>query len=242
MHLQAIHLRADQFPTNNRYPFNQAVLRETPVIEFVSPVTFFAGENGTGKTTLLEAICRKCGIHMWRSAERSRYEVNPHEDQLYRYIEAEWVGGPVPGAFFGSDTFRHFTRSLDEWAAADPGMLDYFGGQSLVTKSHGQSMMAYFRSRYRIPGLYLLDEPETALSPKNQLALARLLVETGRAGRAQFIVATHSPILLACPDATILSFDSAPVETIAYQDTETFVLYRRFMENPGSHMTLEDPS
>jgi predicted ATPase len=185
---------------------------------------------------LLEAITRKCGIHMWRSAERTRYEVNPHEEQLHRFISLDWADGPVPGSFFGSDTFRHFTRSLDEWAAADSGMLAYFGGESLVTKSHGQSTLAYFASRYQIRGLYLLDEPETALSPKNQLGLARILMEMSRAGHAQFIVATHSPILLACPDARILSFDSVPVRQIGYEETDYYRLYKSFMEDPGKHL------
>jgi predicted ATPase len=172
--------------------------------------------------------------------ERTRYQVNPYEKQFQQFIRVEWANGQVPGSYFGSDTFNYFTRSLDEWAAADPGMLQYFGGQSLVTQSHGQSLMAYFRSRYKIKGLYLLDEPETALSPRSQVGLVKLLHEMGQAGHAQFIVATHSPILLACPGAQILSFDNSPVQPIAYQETDYYRLYKAFMANP--HQFLADDS
>jgi len=155
-------------------------------------VTLFVGENGSGKSTLLEALCHKCGIHIWREVERTRFEVNPYEDQLYHYLAVEWTNSRVSGSFFGSDVFRYFAHSLDEWAAADPGMLDYFGGKSLVTQSHGQSLLSFFRARYRLKGLYLLDEPETALSPRSQLELVKILRDTSQAGHAQFIVATHS--------------------------------------------------
>jgi predicted ATPase len=118
----------------------------------------------------------------------------------------------------------------------DPGLLKYFGGKSLMTQSHGQSLMAYFNSRLKIKGLYILDEPETALSPKSQLELLALLGEAGRSGQAQFIIATHSPILLACPGARILSFDAAPVRQIKYEDTEHYRIYNDFMANPQKYI------
>jgi len=93
--------------------------------------------------------------------------------------------------------------------------------------------MAFFQSRFKLKGLYFLDEPETALSPKSQLALLKLLKDMGEAGKAQFIIATHSPILLACPGAEIFSFDSIPVETITYEDTPYYQIYKSFMENPS---------
>ncbi|MFZ5564583.1 MAG: AAA family ATPase, partial [Thermodesulfobacteriota bacterium] len=117
----------------------------------------------------------------------------------------------------------------DAWAAADPGQLKYFGGKSLLTQSHGQSMMSYFRALYKVKGLYLLDEPETALSPKSQLELLKIIGENSRAGHAQFIMATHSPILLACDGAVIYSFDQAPVQIIPYEETGHYRLYRDFL-------------
>ena len=122
-------------------------------------------------------------------------------------------------------------RSISVQHARFSGQLRYFGGHSLMNLSHGQSLMSYFRSRYRIRGLYFLDEPETALSPKSQLELLAVLTEMSRAGHAQFIIASHSPMLLACPGADIYSFDSAPVSRIRYEDTEHYRVYREFMEN-----------
>jgi predicted ATPase len=229
VHLKRVRIRSDLFPTREHYPFSLEVLRRTGGLEFSSPVTFFVGENGCGKSTLLESITRACRIHIWRGDQRTRYDPNPHEGQLYRYIEREWADGGVNGSYFSSQNFQNFSRIVDEWAASDPDVLEYFGGRSLLTQSHGQSLMAFFRSRFSRTGLYLLDEPETALSPKTQLALLQLLREDAGGGRAQFIIATHSPILLSCPGATIYSFDHIPIRPIAYQDTEHYRVYRQFM-------------
>ena len=101
-----------------------------------------------------------------------------------------------------------------------------------MAQSHGQSLMAYFKSRFKIIGIYFLDEPETALSPKSQVQLLNLLEDMGRSGHAQFIIASHSPILLACPGAEILSFDENPVKQIDYEDTNHFRIYKEFMADP----------
>jgi len=229
MHLNGLRLFPERYPVRDRYPFNQKLLTETRRIAFPTPVTVFVGENGTGKSTLLEAISNRCGIHIWREETRTRLEPNPYEDRLYRYLEPEWTHGKVPGSFFGGSIFGQFARLLETWAATDPAQLSYFGGTSLVTQSHGQSILAFFRSRYRVPGLYLLDEPETALSPKSQVELLGILQDVSAAGNAQFILATHSPLLMACPGATLLSFDRSPVEPIALEDTDHFRIYRDFL-------------
>ncbi|MBP7584572.1 MAG: AAA family ATPase [Spirochaetes bacterium] len=244
MHLKRIDILNNAFPATGAYPFSLEVLRRTRGLEFPGPVTFFVGENGSGKSTLLEAICLRCGIHIWRGDERTRCTPNPLERELYRFISHEWGAGPVPGAFFSSNLFQNFARILDEWAASDPGVLEFFGGRSLLTLSHGQSLMSFFRARFAVKGIYLLDEPETALSPKSQIILLRLLVEMAAAGHAQFIIATHSPILLACPGALIYSFDRAPVETVRYRDTEHYRVYRAFMDDTegvlGRLATVDD--
>jgi predicted ATPase len=229
MHLKSVNIHADSYPTREFYPFNLEVLEQTDRIDFRTPVTLLAGENGTGKSTLLEAIANRAAIHIWEDRGRVRCKVNPYENKLYRCISLDWTDGRVPGSFFGAAVFRDFARILDEWAATDPGQLDYFGGQSLLTQSHGQSLMAFFKARYAVRGLYLLDEPETALSPKSQIGLLQVLARAGAAGHAQFVIATHSPILLACPGATIYSFDHVPVRTVDYEQTDHYQMYRRFM-------------
>ena len=239
LHLEEIKLLSEQYPARDHYPFNIEVLQRTGTTPFSSPVTFFVGENGSGKTTLLEALARRCRIHIWSGIERTRSIINPYEERLFLYIEVKWTDGTVPGSFFSSQIFRNFAQLVDEWEADNPGQIDYFGGKSLIAQSHGQSIMSFFKSRYKIKGLYLLDEPETALSPKSQLELLKLLQEMGALGHAQFIIATHSPILLACPGSTIYSFDDAPVKTIQYEDTEYYRIYKTFMENPGRYFKEE---
>jgi predicted ATPase len=236
MHLKKIMLFPEKYPSLNHYPFNHRIFQETRDLEFSTPVTFFVGENGTGKSTLLRAIAHKCYIHIWKDSDRICLEKNPYEEMLYRFIAVEWVKDVVPGSFFASDLFSHFAQNVDEWAASDPEMLKYFGGKSLVAQSHGQSLMSYFRARYRLKGLYLLDEPETALSPGSQLAFVKVLKEMAGKGHAQFIIASHSPILLACPGAIIYSFDEIPVKDIAYEDTEHYRVYKSFMKDPSKYL------
>lgn len=237
MHLNRVVLHPQQYPTRDRYPFDLPVFHQTERIDFLTSITLFVGENGTGKSTLLEALACKCGIHIWRQLENRRVEINRYEDRFRDYLSVEWADGRVPGSFFGSSIFKDFVHILEEWATADPGQLDDFGGKSLMTQSHGQSLMSYFTARYRLKGLYLLDEPETALSPRTQFQLLELLARTGAAGHAQFIIATHSPILLACPGATIYSFDHVPLRSLQYEETEHYRMYRDFLEN--RHRFLE---
>jgi predicted ATPase len=154
MHINRISLHPEKYPTRDHYPFNLPIFHQTRQLTLDSPVTFFIGENG---------------IHIWRSPEGMRYKRNPYEKAMRYFVKVEWTDGRVPGSYFSSDNYRYFSFAVDEWAASDANQLNYFGGKSLVTQSHGQSLMSFFSSRYKIRGLYLLDEPETALSPKSQL-------------------------------------------------------------------------
>lgn len=237
MHLKSVHLLHDTFPTSDSYPFNFEIFHTTDYLEFRKPVTFFIGENGSGKSTLLKAIAQRCLVHIWREEMRARYHTNRYEDELHKYLDAEWTSGRVPGAFFASEMFLHFAQMLDEWAVADSGILTYFGNKSLMEKSHGQSHMAYFRHRFKIKGLYLLDEPENALSPRMQIELLKLFQQLSTLGTTQLIIATHSPILLAYPDAEIYSFDHAPIQTVTYEETDYYQIYRDFLNNRERYLT-----
>ena len=228
-HLNSVTLHPEKYPTDSHYPFSLPLFNQTKQMRFELPVTFFVGENGTGKSTLLEAIALASDIHIWRRYEGVRYQFNPYEKQLYRYISVEWANGKATGSYFGSEIFNDFRRIVDSWAASDPGQLEYFGGKSLCALSHGQSIMSYFRSCYARGGIYFLDEPETALSPKSQLEFLDILRENGREGLAQYIIATHSPILLAYENAEIFSFDHCPVREIAYRETDHYKIYRNFL-------------
>jgi len=236
LHLKNVTLNPEKYPTQDSYPFCLPILQNTKKVILEKPVTLFVGENGTGKSTLLEAMAIACGIHIWRNTERSRPGYNPYEDRLHQYISVEWENGRVPGSFFGSKIFQHFAELLDEWAAADLGQLHCFGGKSLTTQSHGQSLMSFFRSRYQIKGLYLLDEPETALSPKTQIEMLALIRNMIGDGHAQFIIATHSPILLACPNATIYSFDQPIVLPVTYEETDHYRIYKSFLTDRSTYL------
>ncbi len=231
-YLLSVRLVPERFPTAEHYPFSLPLLRQTQSLALDAPVTILVGENGTGKSTLLEAIARRAGIHIWREGARPRLRPNPYEGLLHRCLEVCWADGPVPGAFFSSQSHREFSEMMDEMASLDPGQLAAYGGESLVTRSHGESCMAYFRNRYRLRGLYLLDEPETALSPRRQLELLEVLAATAHAGGAQFILATHSPILLACPGARVYSLDEAPPRIVDWHQTGHWQTYREFFANP----------
>ena len=228
LHIDNFHIAADDFPTTEQYPYSLELVRTMSGVSFDSPITLFVGENGTGKSTILEALARACGVHIWRFETGARYRNNRFEETLYRHIRVGWTRGPVPGAFFGSEIFKDFAYLLDEWASTDPGQLKYFGGESLVTQSHGQSMMAYFQSRYAVKGLYFLDEPETALSPRSQMELMEIIQKNAGAGHAQFVVTTHSPLLLTMEGARIYSFDHLPVKSVSFRETEHFRVYKEF--------------
>lgn len=236
MHLKRVTIHPDKFPSTEQYPFNLQLFHNSGPLDLNPKVTLFVGENGTGKSTLLEAITQLCGIHIWRDSGRSRVNHSPFEKQFYKYISVEWAGERVTGSFFGSSIFQHFAQIVDEWSAADPGQLEYFGGKSLITQSHGQSLMSFFRSRYQIKGIYLLDEPETALSPGTQLELLDILTETSRHNQAQFIIATHSPILLAHPDSTLYCFNDNKIKQITYEETEHYKIYKSFMEDRSKYI------
>lgn len=236
MFLKKVTILQDKFPTEAYYPFNLEIFKNAASIDLASPVTIFTGENGTGKSTLLEAISRRCGIHIWEGEYRPRQKNNPYCRQMHNAISVEWVDETVPGSFFSSDVHRHFSLLLDEWAISNPGLFEYFGGKSLVTQPHGQGIISFFRARYKIKGLYIMDEPETALSPATQIELVNILKEMSEKGHAQFILATHSPILMACPGAKIFNFDNNTITETTYPDTQHFKIYKNFIEDSSRYI------
>ncbi len=236
MHLDKVRINSDGFPTQQCYPFNIPVIREPGELRFRKPVAFFVGENGSGKSTLLDAIARQCGIHVWDKPRRHLAHNNPHETKLADHITVSWTNGGAPGSLFRAETFRDFADFLDDVALCDPGRLRYHGGRILNTLSHGEGMLSYFGGRFQITGIYFLDEPESALSPSSQIQFLSLLQQLGSGGHAQFIIATHSPILLAHPGAQIFSFDSTPIAEVAYEDTSHYRLYKQFFTDRSAFL------
>ncbi len=240
MFIKAINIHNKNFPVLDRYPFNLGVLRGTDRVEFKSCITFFAGENGTGKSTLLEAIARKYGLTIWGGEKTHIVHRNPYETRLYDFIAIEegsmGRGGSIKGFIFRAENFFNYASNIDDFSMSDPGILQYYGGSSLNKKSHGQAFLSFLENRCKLKGLYLLDEPEAALSPSSQLAFLEILWKTANKGEGQFIISTHSPIILSCPGAHILSFDDIPIKEIAYRETRSYRFYKNFMADTASYL------
>ncbi|MGD8244669.1 MAG: AAA family ATPase [Anaerolineae bacterium] len=228
MYITRVQINGEDYPTRRCYPFNIPTLQDTSELRLESPIVLFVGENGSGKSTLLDAIAKKCGIPIWDKPKRHLAHENPYEDRLADYIDVVWKNGRVPGSLFRAETFHDLADFLDDLALCDPGRLKYHGGQLLNVLSHGEGILSYFGGRFRLKGLYVLDEPESALSPASQVRFLQLLRELEGDGHAQFIMATHSPILLAYPSAQIFSFDSDHITEVSYEETTHYKIYKQF--------------
>lgn len=229
MFLRDVLLR--NWPTDDVYPFNLPALQGVSGISFERPVTFLVGENGSGKSTLLEAIAIAAGFNP-EGGSRSNMFLNAEtESALHQHIRLSWFPKATDGFFFRAESFFNFASHVDEAERIRSTGYSAYGGRSLHEQSHGESFLALFvhRLQTRRKALYLLDEPEAALSPTRQLALLRILWDHEQQGSAQFIIATHSPILLGYPDAGILSFDHKPVTKVFYEETEPYRLTRQFL-------------
>lgn len=241
--LRSVTIRGDEFPDQSAYPFNVAAFRRRQELVFTEKVVFFVGENGSGKSSLIDALARRCGLHMWGDLKRvasspsHRTGARAHpRGRLSDYVDVTLVREPVRGGIFSAESFREWAEFLDDVSLIDPGHAKYHGGAELTLRSRGEGLLAYFHGRYQIPGLYFLDEPESALSPSSQVELLRLLADYGRRGHAQFIIATHSPILMALAEAQVFSFDGSEIAETRYEHTAHYRLYRDFMADPGSFL------
>ncbi|MCM3628556.1 AAA family ATPase [Paenibacillus glycanilyticus] len=226
MFLRSAEIRRDEHTDEREYPFSIPAIKAIDKLQFRSNVTFLVGENGSGKSTLLEAIAYQCGFHTAGGGRNNEYEVDSSAAILGNAIRLSWMPKITNGFFLRAETFYHFASHID---TLEPSVLNHYGGRSLHQQSHGEAFLSLFKHRFGRKAIYLLDEPEAALSPARQLALMRVIKDLS--DEAQFIIATHSPILLGYPDAQILNFDEQPVEEIRYEDTLHYIVTRRFLEN-----------
>ncbi len=197
-------------------------------IEIKNNVTFFVGENGTGKSTLLEAIAQQCNFNTAGGGRNNAYEIHANEAFLADYIRLSWMPKITNGFFLRAESFYHFASHIDD--VDDTGYRNY-GGCSLHKQSHGESFMSLFMNRFKGKAIYLLDEPEAALSPSRQLAFLRILHDLTRSGDAQFIIATHSPILMGYPNSVILNFDGPKIDEVEYETTDHYQITKYFLQH-----------
>lgn len=213
-------------------------------LAFPADVTFFVGENGTGKSTLLEAIAVAAGFNAEGGTRNFRFSTAATHSGLHQYLNLARGAYPKDGFFLRAESVYNVATEIDRMDT-EPSfggrVIDSYGGVSLHEQSHGESFLAIMQNRFGGSGLYLLDEPEAALSPTRQLALLTLLHDlTGQS--SQFVIATHSPILMASPGACIYQFSEEGVVPVPYRETEHYRLTRRFLDDPDSmlQMLFED--
>lgn len=224
MYLRSVYLLDQCIPSDNKFPFSIPTIKKLKELNFKSNVTFFVGENGSGKSTLLEAIADKCGFNTAGGGRNNLYEVDSAESALGEYIRLSWSYKMTNGFFLRAETFYNFASYLDSI-----GDYSSYGNRSLHKQSHGEAFFSLFKNRFGKRSIYLLDEPEAALSPFRQIAFLNIIKELE--SNSQFIVATHSPIILGYPNAQILNFDEAPISEVKYEETTHYLLTKRFLDN-----------
>ena len=208
------------------YPFNIRAFSHGIDLTFRSAVTFFVGENGSGKSTLLEAIAECCGFNPEGGGRDHHRETVAGTPSLARALTLSWTPKVTQGFFLRAESFYDFATYIQQ--VSD---MRAYGGKSLHEQSHGESFLALFTHRFE-RGFFILDEPEAALSPQRQLTFLRLLHDLTRDGHAQFLIATHSPILLAYPGATLFDLDGDAIREIEYRETKHFLITRDFLNSP----------
>lgn len=202
-------------------------------ISFTRDVTFLVGENGTGKSTLLEAIAVAYGFNAEGGSKNFRFSTNSTHSSLHEYITLSRAKYPEDGFFFRAESFYNVATNIEDLdrASSSPSLIKSYGGVSLHQQSHGESFLALVQKRFRGNGMYLLDEPEAALSPSRLLTLMAEIHALVKKD-SQFIIATHSPILMTFPNAQIYQLTTDNVESVPYEQTEHYQLSKRFLENP----------
>jgi predicted ATPase len=228
MYLKSVTLLRDNIKSFNQYPFSIPAIKSLDQIEFKSMVTFLVGENGSGKSTLLEAIAEQCGFNTAGGGRNNTYEVYAAKSALADYIRLSWMPKITNGFFLRAESFYQFATHIDD--VDDTGFSSY-GGRSLHQQSHGESYLSLFMNRFKGKAIYLLDEPEAALSPARQLAFLRIIHDLSSSGDAQFIIATHSPILMGYPDSVILNFDGNTIDEIQYEMTDHYQITKYFLQH-----------
>lgn len=210
-------------------------LKKHKTLKLKSPVTFFVGENGTGKSTLLEAVAVAFGFNPEGGTRNFNFSTNETHSGLHNNIVLAKSFHAKDGFFLRAESFYNVATNIDDMdkdpTSLAPPIINSYGGISLHEQSHGESFMALVHNRFGGNGVYILDEPEAALSP---MRIMTLMAEINALVKknSQFIIATHSPILMAFPEAQIFQFSQNGIEETEYKQTEHYQLTRHFLENP----------
>jgi predicted ATPase len=232
-YLLDIKLRRDRVPSFETYPFSLPAVKELGTLKLHPKVTFIVGENGSGKSTLLEAIATAWGFNPEGGTKNFNFGTRRSHSELHEALTlVKGIKRAKDGFFLRAESFFNVATEIESL-----GVGEFYGERPLHEQSHGESFFALMTNRFGGDGLYILDEPEAALSPSRQLAMLVRMHEL-IAKNSQFIIATHSPILMAYPDADIYQIDESGLVKTTYEETEHFLVTRAFLANPGRQLEL----
>ncbi len=231
-YVRSVELLRDKVPSFSEYPFSLPVVSGLFGLEFHPKVTYFIGENGTGKSTILEAIAASYGFNPEGGTKNFSFSTRATHSELHDYIRlVKGIRRPKDGFFLRAESFYNVATNIDEL-----GVTDSYGGKSLHKQSHGESFLSLFLNKFRGEGIYILDEPEAALSPTRQMTMLSRLHELVCRG-SQFIIATHSPVVMAYPDADIYEIKEG-ISKVSYEETEHYKIMRDFLNNRGKMLDI----
>lgn len=234
-YIRSITLQRERIATFDHYPFSLPAIRSLDHLDLHPKVTYFIGENGSGKSTLLEAMAIALGFNAEGGTKNFNFSTRQSHSDLHKHLRvARGIGRPRDGFFLRAESFFNVAteiEKLDAEPGGGPPVINSYGGRSLHEQSHGESFLVLMTERFRGHGVYILDEPEAALSPQRQLAVLSRIHELVLRD-SQFVIATHSPILMAYPKSCIYQCGNQGLERIAYEDTEHFRITRDFLSDP----------
>jgi predicted ATPase len=238
-YVREIKLRRERVSSFDQYPFSLPAVRNLQTLPLHPAVTFIVGENGSGKSTLLEAIAVAWGFNPEGGTRNFRFQTRGSHSSLHQYLTlVKGIRRPKDGFFLRAESFFNLATDIermDAEPAPGPPIINSYGGRSLHEQSHGESFFALMTHRFGGQGFYVLDEPEAALSPSRQLAMIARMHQLVQA-RSQFIIATHSPILMAYPGAWLYQITPEGMARIEYQETEHYIVAKRFLNDPKGQL------
>lgn len=232
-YVKSVELKRDKIESFSKYPFNLPAIKNLSKLKLHPKVTFIVGENGSGKSTILEAVAASYGFNAEGGTKNFNFSSCDTHSELQNYIKlVKGIRKPEDGFFLRAESFYNLATNIDNLDLEQPAIsriIDSYGGISLHKQSHGESFFSVFMNRFRGNGLYILDEPEAALSPSRQMSMiSRMhdLVEDN----SQFIIATHSPIIMAYPDSIIYEIKNG-IRAVRYEETENYLVMKGFLND-----------
>ncbi len=238
-YLKKIWLDPEKAEGEEGYPLNIPSIRAAPFeIEFTHNITILVGQNGSGKSTIIEAIAALCGFGGY-GGNKNYMAGDAGQEKFSRFLKAAWLPKVTEGFYTRAETIHALVKQMDMYNVEVGGGMssaEDYADREFQELSHGEGYSALFRNKIRDYGIYIMDEPEAALSPKKQMDFVKLLHEKQKTGRNQFIIATHSPFIMAYPDACVLHLTNKGIVEKPYKQTENFQILQEFYYNPGGFM------